>query len=296
MPSNCGFAYFCESNSITSLYGERTIGKYQKIELIYKELLSIFSESSSYNLENTNSTDEKCNIIMFSSAAGGVGCSTLAVASAIHLAKRQKQVLYLNLELFGGAENYLTTQASQSGQSNFDNVIYALKSKRANIPLKIESNTLVSDENVNYFNSSKLSLSIDELTCEDIESLLTEISLMNKYDYVIVDKGLDFNKKTWSILEKANKIVLISDGSLISNFKTERALQSLNVLEKKNNAQISQKILIAYNKFSSKNGCSSVIEFVEMTVVHWYSSIILISNAEILNSISNMDIFNNLIS
>lgn len=47
VPGECGFAYLVGTPGIESLYGEAALCKFQKAELIYKQVLSIFSDQIS---------------------------------------------------------------------------------------------------------------------------------------------------------------------------------------------------------------------------------------------------------
>lgn len=66
LPDRCVFAYLVESSDIDMLNNQRTISKFQKTDLIYKQVLSIYSENAS-NITGFKITDEDCKIIAFSS-------------------------------------------------------------------------------------------------------------------------------------------------------------------------------------------------------------------------------------
>ena len=46
LPKRCGFAYFVDSADIDSVNNQRAICKYQKADLIYRQILSIYSENA----------------------------------------------------------------------------------------------------------------------------------------------------------------------------------------------------------------------------------------------------------
>lgn len=68
-------------------------------------------------------------------AGGGVGSSSLAAACALNFAARGRSVLYLNLEKFGGSSQFF----SGEGQFDMSDVVLSLKSRKANLALKLES-------------------------------------------------------------------------------------------------------------------------------------------------------------
>jgi hypothetical protein len=66
--------------------------------------------------------------IDFVSASGGVGSSSAAVACAKNFAASGQKTAYLNLEQFGSVEPFF----SGVGQTDFSDVIFALKRKKTN--------------------------------------------------------------------------------------------------------------------------------------------------------------------
>ena len=89
LPKRCGFAYFVNSADVETVNNERAICKFQKADLIYREILSIYSENAG-NLSGLKLTDDSCRVIAFSTPVGGAGSSTMAAACAVHYAKGGK--------------------------------------------------------------------------------------------------------------------------------------------------------------------------------------------------------------
>lgn len=248
IPVRCAFAYLVDSTDIESVRNEIAISKFQKADLIYKQILRIFSENSS-NITGMH-FDEHDNgkIIAFQSPAGGTGCSTAAAACAVNFATKGKKVLYLNLEKFGSADVFF----SSDGTSDFSDIIYAIKSKKGNIALKLESAVKQDPTGVYFYSAPKMALDMAELTPEEIKQLISDLKLFGGYDYIIVDFKFSINKKTLDILKDCNSIVLISDGSEISNRKLERAVESLNIIEQQTEMKLLMRCGVLYNRVSSK--------------------------------------------
>ena len=64
IPKRCEFAYFVDSVDIEMFNGQRAICKFQKIDLIYKQILSIYSENA-VNIVGVKSGNEKCQVLLF---------------------------------------------------------------------------------------------------------------------------------------------------------------------------------------------------------------------------------------
>ena len=96
VPDYMGMAYLSTSADIESIWGKRTVCKYQKVELIYKEILNLYSELDLGI--SVKAWRGGCPIQMFIGASGGVGTTTVAAACAKNMAQSGRKVLYLNLE------------------------------------------------------------------------------------------------------------------------------------------------------------------------------------------------------
>lgn len=100
LPRRCGFAYFVESADIEAYKGQRAICKFQKADLIYRQILSIYSEVAG-SVSGLKMGDDLCKVIAFTSPCGGTGTSSIAAAYALRAAAEGRKTLYLNLEKFG---------------------------------------------------------------------------------------------------------------------------------------------------------------------------------------------------
>lgn len=250
LPENCGFAYFCEKNSVDEIYGEKAISKYQKIELIYSSILSLFSDNSSYKIIDDKVSAGMAATYAFLSAAGGVGSSTLAMAAATRFAQKGEKVLYINLELFADISECFNSE----GHGNLSDLFYAIKSKSPNIALKIESLLRKSSSGVNYIDICTSLLDLREIKESDMETLVDILTSSCSFNKIIFDIDLNYNMSTLSLLNKADSILMVSDGSYISNQKTLKALNTFSILEEQFNLKINHKLKLIYNKFGSKNG------------------------------------------
>ncbi len=249
IPKRCGFAYFVDAVDIDTINGQRAIGKFQKADLIYKQILSIFSENAA-NVSGLRIDGDSTRIIAFTSPAGGVGTSSMAAACAIYFAARGKKTLYLNLEKFGSADAFF----SGEGQFDMSDIIFSLKSKKANLSLKLESCVKHDQSGVSFYSQSKIALDMLELSNEDVIRLITELKASGAYDNIVLDMDFSMGSDTLDILQKMHAVVLVSDGSELANIKVLRAFSALATIERQKDLSILNKLCLVYNKFSSKTG------------------------------------------
>lgn len=247
LPRRCGFAYLVDSMDIETVNGQQAICKFQKADLIYKQILSIYSENAG-NVSGLKLGDEATRIIAFATPSGGCGSSSMAAACALHFAAQGLRVLYLDLEKFGTADCFFEGE----GQFDMSDVIFALKSKKANLALKLESCVKKDHRGVNFFAPTKIALDMLELRTENVLRLLSELKVTGSYDYIVMDLDFSLEKDMLDIYRQAHCVVAVGDGSHISNTKITRAYSALTTMEQSADAPLASRLVLAYNKFSNK--------------------------------------------
>ena len=110
-------------------------------------------------------------------------------------------------------------------------IIFALKSKKTNLSMKMESCVKQDPRGVYFYSQSKVALDMLELGADEIGRLISEARLSGNYEYVIADLEFGMDRASLQILRQAGAIVWTGDGSEISNRKLARAYQALAILE-----------------------------------------------------------------
>ncbi|AEV67149.1 AAA family ATPase [Acetivibrio clariflavus] len=284
LPKRCGFAYFVESPGIESVRGQSAICKFQKGELIYKEVLSIYAEKVSNFAEFKLDSNSGTAVITFTSASGGVGCSTIAAACAIAFAKQGFKTLYLNMEQCGDSNCVF----SAPGQFDFSDVIYALKSKKSNLNLKLESTVKQDPSGVFFYDPCKVALDMAEINSDEIRSLLNNLTLSDTYQYIIIDTNFRIDKSFVEYLKLSTKVIFVCDGLEVSNIKLRRAYDALAIYEKQLEIPLLSKLSLIYNKFSNKMSCSSNIE--NLNVIGGVQRFENASYKQIVDKLSTLDL------
>lgn len=284
LPQRVSFAYLVDFPDIDMIKEQRAICKFQKADLIYKQILSMYSENAG-DVSGIRLGDDSAGIIAFASPCGGAGCSTMAAACAMHFAKHGKKVLYLNLEKYGSADAFFAAE----GQFDMSDIIFALKSKKANLSLKLESCVKQHDSGVRFYSQPKLVLDMMEVTGEDITRLISEIKLTCSYDYIILDLDFGIDKESLKVYKLAHALVWVSDGSTESNMKVFRAYNALSILEKNADRKVTDSLCLIYNKFSNKN--SRILEAIDATNIGGAPKFEQATTSQILEQLSGMDMF-----
>lgn len=286
LPKRCGFAYLVDAQDVITFRDERAICKFQRADLLYKQILMVYSENA--ERMGFRMAGEGSRIILFTGAGGGVGASTMAAACALHFADQKKKVLYLNLEQFGTADLFFQGE----GQFDMSDVIFALKSKKPNLSIKLEGSVRKDPRDVYFYAASKIALDMMELDAEDVHNLLAALSRAD-YDYIIVDADFSLDKEMLKIYREAHAVVLVGNGTESSNTKTERALAALRTMEHNADMPLTKRISFLYNKVSSKGSKelqADQIQILGGTPVYAASSTELL-----LDQLRQLDAFNKIL-
>ncbi|MCI8351967.1 MAG: chromosome partitioning protein ParA [Oscillospiraceae bacterium] len=254
LPAKCAFAYFVDSPEIDTCNGSRAICRFQRTELLYKQILGLFSDVvGRESVRNIYSSGTK--LLIFSSPCGGTGTSTLAAACALHFATAGKRSLYLNFERFGGADAYFGGE----GHADMSDVIYAVKSGRGNLAVKLESCVRQDSRGVSYFSSAKAALDVMELTVSEKVRLVSELISSGSYDYIVIDMDFDLSQSALPLFQPAHALVWISDGVGVSNGKIMRAYEALCVQGNGFSPALADRVCLIQNKCVGAEGAMGEI-------------------------------------
>lgn len=286
LPKNCAFAYFVSNTQIDNLRGQKAICKFQKAELIYREMLSLYADVSEVVIGTGNHGEKNTLILAFMSASGGTGSSSAAAACAKRLAKGNKKVLYLNLEQFGSAKDFFEA----GGTFDLSDVIFAIKSNKTNLSMKLESIVKHDVSGVFFFDSCRMAFDVMEINPDDMHRLLEELKALEKYDYIIIDMDFSFNKREVEVMKQAFRIVFVSNGTVIANNKLQKALDALNVFEQKQELKLMPKVNLLYNNFRSKTG--KTLDRSDIKTLGGISRIDSADMNQIIEYIVGMNVFN----
>ncbi len=183
------------------------------------------------------------SIIAVFSPKGGTGCSTVAINTAVSLAR----------------QNHRTILVDGSLQFGDVAVMLNLKPMTSIVDVSTRSNELDQDliSSVVQLHSSELNVLMspprpemaDMVTDEHIKNLL--IILRQMYDFIIIDTSSSLNDIALTILDLADRIILIAEQTLPSLKNVSRFLNLTESLEYE-----PDKIWLTVNRASDRQGIS----------------------------------------
>lgn len=223
------------------------------------------------------------NLITYTSFCGGSGTSTIAVCESIAKAKAGHKVLYLNLEYFDSTEIYF----QPNEKNTFSNLVFMLKKNDINIVSKLEEQLSRDESGVYYLSPSTVLLDkLEILNCEDMKNLFNTLRKLS-FDYIVIDRNISFSEEERLIYEFSDSLRFVVDGREVCNLKFLKLMNALDLLDKKENKQICNKIGVIYNKMSSS--FNNVIKNKEIPILATVSKYKTNDEKRLVNEIVSMN-------
>ena len=245
LPEDCALAYFVSAVGTDQIDGYRAICKFQRAELIYKQLLGILSDRA--NPAISNSQGSKTKLITFTSPAGGVGVSTTAAAFSLRLASLGHKVLYLDLDAYSSPSLYFRGE----GEYTFGDVLHTLIHKDGNLTELLGRTARTDPRGVSYFAEASPSIVYPPLTAEAVSRLLRELRIISAFDYIVVDIPFDKFLRQEDLWERSSGIILLSDSTEGSLCKLVRGYYALSHAVAAKGLSIDPNLSLITNKSSS---------------------------------------------
>lgn len=199
------------SGNIYKLY------KYSNVTELFNKIVKINSEELLLQY-NSNKTQ----VIVVTSACGGVGKTTLSLAISRALSNQYKRTLYIDAEYLQSFQMLL-----KNVKPIVNDEFYAsIKMKNVDIYKLLKEK--IEDNNFNYvppFKSSLMSLGIDFSIYKEVISLIKE---SKDYDYIIVDTDSVMNENKVDLLDIADRVLVICKQNDYTMKSTEHLMENIN--------------------------------------------------------------------
>ncbi|WP_448902051.1 AAA family ATPase [Eubacterium sp.] len=188
----------------------------------YKSLNEIILDIVGNDFNNLIHKEENnSQIILVTSANGGVGKTTMAIGLSMGLSDMYKKVLYIQASYLQTFQQYI-----DNDEPIKSNVIYQLidKSKK-NIYEKIKYE--IRNQNMYYlppFRTSLMSLGMEYSIFEMIAKQAKEAG---DFDYIIIDSDIVLDKNKASMMNLADKVIIISEATETSVYATNRLIDNI---------------------------------------------------------------------
>lgn len=194
------------------------IFKYTNIKEIFNEITG----KSADVLKIDKSAKQETQVILFYSASGGTGKTTAAMGVSASLTQNYKNVLYINaarLQVFQHMlENYSAITAAD---------IYAkLSTAGENIYSDIKH--VIRKELFSYLPPFKAALMSLGLNYSVFEKIIVSAKKSGDYDFIVVDADITFDEDKATLLNIADKVIVVVKQTLASVLATNILASNIN--------------------------------------------------------------------
>lgn len=206
------------SNEISDESDVRRLFKYTSIKEIFNEIVG----KSAKDLRIADVEKKDTQIILITSAAGGVGKTTLAMGISASIAQNYKRVLYVNASRLQVYQHMLDNCSRITASE-----VYS-KLASATIYIYDEIKHVIRKEGFSYlppFRASLMSLGLDYSIYEKI---IVSAKKSGDFDFIIVDADTTFDEEKARLFNFADKIFIITKQSLASVLATDILLSNIN--------------------------------------------------------------------
>ena len=208
--------------------------KYSSIKEIYNEIIG--KSSGALNVDVAEKKESQ--IVLVTSAAGGVGKTTIALGVAASLAKNYKRVLYINASRLQSFQ-YMLDNATALASSE----VYA-KLTNPSDRIYEEIKHVIRKESFSYLPAFKASLMSLGINYSAYEKIALSAKDSSDYDFIIVDAESAFDEYKTKMIDIADKVIMITDQSLNGVHATNGFASNINMANP-------DKFIFVCNKFEN---------------------------------------------
>ena len=206
--------------------------------------------AKSGSFEGTGSeTRERCQVVLFTSAAGGTGASTAARGFAEFCRRRNRSVLYLDLQTFPERRENYVTKGPEDDLYTLEDVVLSLRGRRFSPDAVVERSVRTTETGLRLILPPENPSSLFDLTGEEIVTLLDLLCESGKFTMIILDMNFDPSERIVLPFLSCDRIVFVSDGAPIANRKTEQLMTVLPSLSAEAPSVLWEKYCLLYNRF-----------------------------------------------
>lgn len=161
-------------------------------------------------------------LIAVSSAAGGVGKTTIALGLCACLAQSYKKVLYINASRLQTSQHYFENRSPISSQE-----VYSLL-RTPTDSLYNGIRHVIRTEAFSYLPPFKMALVSLGVQYSVFLEIAMQAKSSNDYDYIVVDTDSAFDEDNARLLGSADKVVLVTEQSVASVFATNILAENIS--------------------------------------------------------------------
>lgn len=194
------------------------IFKYTSIKEIFNEITAKSADALKIQRDGKQETQ----IVLFYSASGGTGKTTVAMGVGAALTKNYKRVLYINAARLQVFQHMLENPSAITAADVYGRLASATDSIYSDIKHVIRK------ELFSYLPPFKAALLSLGLSYSIFEKIIVSAKRSGEYDVILVDADVTFDEEKAALLNLADKVVVVLNQSLASVLATNLLASNIN--------------------------------------------------------------------
>lgn len=192
--------------------------KYTNIKEVFTKIVG----KSALSLNIADSDKRETQVVLVTSASGGVGKTTVAMGVAASLSQNYKKVLYVNASRLQSYQHMLDYCPNISMADVYSKL--ALGSDNVYADLK----HAIREEIFSYVPPFKAALMSLGISYSVYEKLVVSAKQSGEYDYIIVDSEVSFDEEKAALLNLADKVIVVMKQTKSSVVATHILVGNIN--------------------------------------------------------------------
>ena len=220
--------------------------KYSSVKEVYNEIVG--KSADSLNLVETKAETQ---VVMFYSASGGTGKTTVAMGVSASLTNSYKKVLYINASHMHTFQHMMTNKVAVSDTDVYTELM------RQDIDIYQKIKHVIRQENFFYLPPFRTSLLSLGLPYSVYHAIADSARRSGDYDYIIVDADTVFDEQNAALMSLADRVILVCDQSRASVCATNELVTNINGIR-------NDKYVFVCNRFDKDNDNAMVSKELKM--------------------------------
>lgn len=192
--------------------------KYTSIKEIFNEIVG----KSASDLNIVDIEKKETQVILITSAAGGVGKTTVAIGISASLSKNYKRVLYINASHLQVAQYMLDNPSAIIAADVYTKLVTATQD------IYTEIKHVIRKETFSYLPPFKAALMSLGLNYSVYEKIILSAKKSGDYDFIVVDTDTTFDDDKANLLNLADKIMVVTKQTFSSVIATNMFVSNIN--------------------------------------------------------------------
>lgn len=195
------------------------IYKYTSIKEIFNEILGKSSDELNIDVNNK----QEPQIVVVTSATGGVGKTTVAMGICASLTKNYKKALYINCDQL---QSFQYLMKNNTPIANLDVYSSLLRTSKEKVYGEIKH--FIRNENFNYIPPFKAAIMSVGLSKNIYMDIAVSAKKSGEYDYIVVDTDSVFDEFKADLLNVADKVIFVTKQNRMSVMAVYTLMSNIN--------------------------------------------------------------------